>query len=195
MRVLASFLLSLIFTICSSFQQQDVGETITWSPDAKLTWSDFHKSLTGNSIEASYSVCGINISANPEKVDDHTYLIDVHAFFSKTLSSKTTEKDILTNNVLKHEQGHFDITEWYARKIRKELSEATYTNTDDFFSQVQNIYNKVNSECTAKQKEYDRATNHSMNVKGQERWNKTIADGLAQYANYTDTRIKITLKN
>ena len=197
MKLLVSFLLIGLFITASSFQekQNDVGETITWSPATKITWQDFKKSLKGNAIEAAYSVCGIYISSHPKQVNDSTLEIDIHSFFSKTLSSKSTEKDILQDKVLVHEQGHFDINEWYSRILRKEISETKFKSISDFYKNVQTIYNKVNAESAAKQLLYDKATRHSINIPQQEKWNKMIADSLAQYNNYTNTQLTITIKN
>jgi len=197
MRWLAGLLLLISFSnpALSQGKQNDVGETITWSPTEKLNWHDFKNSLKGDAIEAAYSVCGIYISSSPKQVNDSTLILDVHAFFSETLSSKTTEKELLVDKVLAHEQGHFDITEWYSRVIRKDISETTFVNLEDFYKRVQIIYNRENAEYNSLQVKYDKATNHSMNTQGQAKWNKIIADGLAQYAAYTNTQLTITLKN
>jgi hypothetical protein len=197
MKLFASFLLVGIFITASAFQekQNDVGETITWSPTTKITWQDFKKSLKGDAIEAAYSVCGIYISSHPKQLNDSTLQIEIHSFFSKTLSSKSTEKDILQDKVLVHEQGHFDINEWFSRILRKEITETRFKSIADFYKNVQTIYNKVNSASAAKQVLYDKATRHSINVPQQEKWNKMIADSLAYYGNYTQTELTITIKN
>jgi hypothetical protein len=196
MKSLLSFILLVVFITGSSFQgtQNDAGETIIWTPKAKITWKDFKKSLTGNAIEAAYSVCGIYISANPQQLNDSTILVDIHAFFSKTLSSKTTEKDLLKEGVLVHEQGHFDITEWYARMLRKDIMDARFQTIDEFYKNVQGMYNKEVAAFNAAQQKYDKETHHSMNADAQQKWDKAISEGIAKYAPYNNPQLKVVIK-
>lgn len=194
MKFFIAGVLFLVLFIISSFQSKmpDMGETITWSP-TKLTWDDFKKKISGNTIEAACTVWGIYISNHPKQVSD-TFYFDVHAFFSKTLSAKNTKKESLTDNVLTHEQKHFDITEVYARMLRKDLEEAKFKNVTDFYKSVQLMYNKESSACNKEQAEYDNETKHSMNIDEQEKWNKKVAEELEKYKAYTDTQLKIVVK-
>ncbi|HXB12059.1 MAG TPA: DUF922 domain-containing protein [Bacteroidia bacterium] len=193
MRSLSVLLLGIILIVCSSFQQNKIGETILWSPNSEPGWKDFKKSLQGNAIEAAYSVCGIDISSSPKQIND-TIFLEVEAFFSKTESAKTTEKELLTNNVLTHERGHFDITELYARMLRKDIKEASFKTVEGFYNNVQVMYDKETKACKEKQDEYDKETNHSMNIKYQEKWNKEIAEELDKYSDYTSTHLKIVVR-
>jgi len=194
MRFLAASFLAFVFILCSSFQgMKKVGDVIVWSPNSEPAWKDFKKSLQGSAIEAAYSVCGIDISSAPKQINDTIYL-EVEAFFSKTLSAKTTEKELLTDNVLTHEHGHFDITELYARMLRKEIKEASFKSVEEFYKSIQAMYNKESKACKEEQERYDKETNHSMNIKNQEKWNKEIAEQLEKYSSYTSTHLKIVVR-
>lgn len=184
-----------ILIICSSFQghQNDAGETITWQAGYKLTWFDFKKPLKDGNIEAAYSVCGIYISSNPTQVNDSTILVDIHAFFSKTLSSKTTKKDLIKPEVLKHEQGHFDLTELYARKLRKDVMDTHFKSVASFYKNVQQMYNKENQALNTEEQKYDKETSHSINATEQEKWNGAIADAISKYSGYAATQIKVII--
>jgi hypothetical protein len=173
-------------------QQQELGQTMTWSATQKLTFGDFKKTIPGNTVEAACTVWSINISNQPKQVQD-TFYMDVEALFSKSQSSKSSKKESLTETVLAHEQGHFDIAELYARILRKDLQAAHFKDAQEFFKKVQSLYNKDFSEGNKYQLEYDKETNHSMNAEGQQRWEKKIAEQLQEYSTYTNTHLKLVV--
>jgi len=196
MKLFVSFVLLFALILCSSFQGSisDAGETINWQASSKLTWKDFKKSLPSGGIEAASTVCGIYISSNPNQVNDSTILVDVHAFFSRTLSAKTSNRALLKNEVLQHEQGHFDLTEVYSRKLRKDLSETRYRSIPAFFKSAHILYNKENTAFIAEQKEYDNETNHSINIAQQQKWTESIADMLDKYSAYSNTQLRVVIR-
>lgn len=84
--------------------------------------------------------------------------------------------------MLNHERLHFDITELYARKFRKQLQESTFTyNIND---EMDKIHDVINKELGAMQKKYDNETDHSQIVEKQIEWEKYIAVELEKYAKY-----------
>ncbi len=191
--------LTLFFCVllCSSFQgkQNDPGETITWQAGYKLTWFDFKKPLKdGGNVEAAYTVCGIYINSNPTQVNDSTIIVDIHAFFSKTLSSKTTNRALIKPEVLKHEQGHFDLSELYARKLKRDIMEAHFKTVASFYKNVQQMYNKENSALTTEEQKYDKDTNHSINAEQQEKWSGEIANALSKYSAYANPQVRVVIR-
>ncbi|MGB5507543.1 DUF922 domain-containing protein, partial [Robiginitalea sp.] len=80
--------------------------------------------------------------------------------------------------VLMHEQLHFDITELYARKMRKILSERTFSG--NVRGDVRQIFSKINRELKAFQDRYDLETDFSRNREAQQQWNKRIAEKLKE---------------
>jgi uncharacterized membrane-anchored protein len=56
--------------------------------------------------------------------------------------------------ILTHEQGHFDITEIYARRFLKAVRERI-ANTRELEKEVQNIYRQIALECNVEQDKYD----------------------------------------
>src|SRR5690349_706212 len=87
---------------------------ISWSGDRLLTWEDFKcEPKTGTDAVASTSTSlGIAYQLVDGKL---TY--DVTCNFSKVKSWGSMKTDY----ILAHEQGHFDITEIYARKLHEAL--------------------------------------------------------------------------
>jgi hypothetical protein len=151
---------------------------ITWEDDEPLRWSDFKgkarnwggiSALTASAIEYAYDCY------------DGTLDLDVRAIFIPEESWVKT--DAKTEYILAHEQLHFDITEIYARKLRRELSEKV-TSCRDIWK-IERIAGKLISEWKEVQQQYDKDTHHSINRELQERWEEKVEFDLEAYAGYS----------
>jgi predicted secreted Zn-dependent protease len=78
---------------------------------------------------------------------------------------------------LLHEQGHFDITEVYARKLHAALHEYKF-NSKTFKKDISDIYNNIVMQKEAVQQAYDDETSHSRNRRRQQQWLGKIANLL-----------------
>jgi len=87
-----------------------------------------------------------------------------------------------TDYVLRHEQIHFDITEIFSRKLRKELVEAKVTSTN--FITAKPIFDRVFNEMRNRQKRYDQETVRGEKKETQEYWEAIIELELAKYEFY-----------
>ena len=91
-----------------------------------------------------------------------------------------------TDYILAHEQGHFDITEIFARRLHEALQNYQF-NRRTFKKDIAQIYHSIVSEKEDYQKNYDAETDHSRNRKVQYDWLEKIDSLLtetAPYANY-----------
>lgn len=93
----------------------------------------------------------------------------------------------MTGELLAHEQGHFDIAELAAKRLKRDLKVRFYSDgchdTDD---DAKNLaysrlvkYTKLaikvaNTEDAYAQKQYDDQTDHGLNESEQNRWNTNI---------------------
>ena len=84
-----------------------------------------------------------------------------------------------SEQLLAHEQLHFDVTELYARKLRKKLSELKDPCSKGA-SKVQGIYNSNFDELHEYQASYDKQTKHGINKKEQAKWVETVAKELKE---------------
>ena len=96
---------------------------------------------------------------------------------------KAWEKDTLSNNLLQHEQVHFDIAEIFARKIRKEITGLRRDGAKEPSIYKQHI-NKLFDEYNAKDIEYDKETQHGLVDGKQQEWNEKIAKELEELKEY-----------
>ena len=65
-----------------------------------------------------------------------------------------------TDYILSHEQGHFDITEIFARQLNKRMSEYIF-NKNTYQQDLQKIYNDIQREKETLQNQYDNETDYS----------------------------------
>ena len=79
---------------------------------------------------------------------------------------------------LVHEQLHFDISELFARKMRKQLSKKHFTKRVK--SEINAIYESILKELSDFQNLYDAETNFSRNKEQQLFWNRKIQEALKE---------------
>ena len=98
-------------------------EKILWSESYKLSWADFQaKPNIGSGFVASTN-SGISFSYSfsySEEKGDFDLDFTIQSNFYPTLSWYIASE--VTENTLKHEQTHFDISELHARLLRKKIS-------------------------------------------------------------------------
>lgn len=91
-----------------------------------------------------------------------------------------------TDYILAHEQGHFDITEIFARKLNEALQNYQF-NRKSLKRDIGQIYQSIVRQKEEYQKAYDAETDHSRKRKLQYDWLEKIEDLLEEtepYSNY-----------
>ena len=169
------FIIAIFFL---SFLPQENDIKLLWSEDRKLTWEDFRATpnrsvgfvaSTNTGINFGYSFSITNNNVNVE--------YSVESFFSPEKSWFLQGQ--VSQHVLNHEQGHFDISELHARILRKRLEEKKFTK--NVKSEIERIYLQVEAQRKAMQKKFDAQTDHSRNIEKEIQWEKRIAQQLADY--------------
>jgi hypothetical protein len=171
-----------------SLSSQDLpGNLKPWSSPASLNWSDFEGAPQNQSPYLAITTSGILFSINgkPENLN-----LKVQCYFDPALSWKKSEEDVLLN----HEQWHFNITEIFARKMRKEIKEMKF-NKSNFKSLLQNLHARINSDCRKYQQEYDKETDHSKRKVKQEEWSRKLQKELEALSPYASTDLSIQISN
>jgi predicted secreted Zn-dependent protease len=80
--------------------------------------------------------------------------------------------------ILSHEQLHFDISELFARKMKRSIDRHHFSS--EVKSEIREIYLEIIEEMRAFQNRYDQETNYSRSVEKQEEWNRMIAAALRE---------------
>ncbi|OQP67775.1 DUF922 domain-containing protein [Niastella populi] len=173
---MSKVLFSLLLTCVTVIQTNNL---IPWSASRKLSWSDFTGSPDPRSTNAALTSSNINIEFG---YDEEGFQYSIKCSFDKNRSWVR----IKNNEVLAHEQGHFDIAEIYARKLNK-LMKAYRFNAKTAGTDINQLYENAMKQHRLVQQQYDQETDYSRNKSKQQEWLKKIeADlkSLELFANY-----------
>jgi len=151
---------------------------IDWNANHRLKWSDFQgvpdyenwrvAAVTSSLIQFSY-YC-----------DNGVLKCDSKAVFMK--DNSWVKKDEVDADYLVHEQLHFDITELYARKMRKMLDNNSYACEDK--PRLEAEAERIFDDWRWAQKKYDWQTNYSLDLVSQKSWKKYIEEQILVLDNY-----------
>jgi predicted secreted Zn-dependent protease len=161
-------------------------EFISWDPNNPVTWSDFKGKAQLNAKEAAMTASAIEFNYETNGVNMVKW--KVQSKFYPELS--WSRKDKQTAYILKHERLHFDITEVYARILRKRFIEEIRSVKD--IPKIKTISKAVMAQWNKEQQTYDAETNHSINTEKQQEWNQAVADRLEELKEYT--QLSVTVK-
>jgi hypothetical protein len=141
-------------------------EYIPWVPHYRLTWDDFlcEPRRNTDAVASTSTALGMAYQIKNGKL---TY--QVTCKFSKNKSWGLVK----TPYILAHEQGHFDITEIFARKLYQAL-QGYPLNRATFAKDINAIYETVVEAKEAFQAAYDGETDHSRNRNKQAEWLERI---------------------
>jgi hypothetical protein len=175
---LASALLTLVVILTASFINVEREKGYIYWDQRSLTWDDFKGAAPSSSpyVALTHSAIVLNFSGQ-----DNTLNFSIEsAFYPK----KSWKKKNVNEYILKHEQGHFDITEIYARILRKELQEMKFKKYETLGNEVQQVFNKNSKACDDMQDQYDNETDHSKKKEEQYLWDAKIAGMLDSLAGW-----------
>lgn len=175
-----------LLVLCSSFQRDKY--MILWQEDKPLAWDDFMGKPEPRFAAASTSY-DILKTVGPE--ENKTVNVSIEAVFFKYRSWK--KKNWVNDEVLAHEQKHFDIVELYARKLRKTISETSFKNYNQLVSKIDELYDSNDKAMDKYQDLYDDETDGSMNGDQQRAWQKKIMAEIKALDKYKETNLEIKL--
>ncbi|MFT5819966.1 MAG: hypothetical protein ACI8ZM_001191 [Crocinitomix sp.] len=158
----------------TAFGQAD-SNTIVWG-DHSLEWKDFSGPIDQSSGHIASTRSQLRA---PNSWNSDSLTIVITAEFIK---NKSWVIGSPSDNLLQHEQLHFDITEYHARLFRKTMASYRFKSYDTVPAEVTALFNERFKIYQAMQEKYDKATNHSKNYKAQVEWNLKVA-GLLEITN------------
>ncbi|MFK7809479.1 MAG: hypothetical protein AB8F74_16870 [Saprospiraceae bacterium] len=157
-------LLFLVSSFLLFTSGKDTPDTIYWSENERLEWEDFEgeprhdykgiSALTSSGI-VHYKGCK-NGRINYK----------VRAYFEKEES--WVKEEARTTHHLRHEQIHFDITELYARKLRKILSDRDFKCEEE--AAFEECVNNFVENWHYDQQSFDLHSRHSLDKAAQREW-------------------------
>ncbi|HQV77342.1 MAG TPA: DUF922 domain-containing protein [Chitinophagales bacterium] len=177
--IILCLLVLVSITNSSSLASNKFAKFIVWNENRKLTWNDFNAKPERSypNMEEAQTVSSIEVgyTSTNKKIE-----ITIAAKFYPNLSWHYS--NINSSYILQHEQLHFDITELYARMMRKQISEQVKSSKDK--SKYNSIVKKIMNNWDNEQNAYDDQTNHGANKTEQLKWENNIQLRLAELDNY-----------
>ena len=158
--------------------------TIAWSEHRKLTWDDFKGEPDLVNFPNALAVTNSGMSYESERQLFTNGKVFIQSMFNTYQSWVLPEGR--TEYVLRHEQIHFDLTEIYTRKLRKAFQDANITSSDAY--EARQIFDKISSELSMKQEQYDAETIRGERTDIQEKWEAIVVIELAKYDLYKSNR-------
>lgn len=147
---------------------------IFWSTDTQLQWADFK-----GSPKHTEGIQALTFTYIDPEVENNK--LSIYCYFGKNTSWSI--KKFQTDYLLKHEQYHFNITELFARKLRKQIKESNLSNKGN---ELQKAINKNYYEWEKYERLYDKETNHSNNTEAQARWILDIDRQLKELSDFSN---------
>ena len=109
----------LLLLPLSGYAQHE--QFIEWSSAKRLTWDDYLAKPPSSTDAAAITSTALGVEYS---LKNNNLAYTITCRFSKTNSWGRHKTDY----ILLHEQGHFDITELFARKLAKELKEYKFSS-------------------------------------------------------------------
>lgn len=164
------------------------GKFKTWDAHNKLTWKDFKDTLITDSHRAAATNSGIRLDFTQTEQNSLT----VNAICAMYPDGSWVDSTRKSDYILLHEQYHFNITEYWCRKLKKDLAAARYS-TKNFKEKIELIRKDDYSQCRDMQIEYDKETKHSEISEEQKKWERKVDELLKNTEDYSGNTITIKL--
>lgn len=178
-----SYISIILFALIATFGYVNrviLVDPIIWS-DRSLIWTDFEivPHMEDDFDAAVYSdiYCPSKIMKDDSKV---------YAYMDPNQSERLLDS-VYDKQLLKYEQYHFNITEYYARLMRKDIVKKGKHKLSK--SALIRLFNKYEIKRDSMQIEYDAISEHNVNQQKQRYWELKIDDLLRQTAYYQNPDI------
>jgi hypothetical protein len=151
---------------------QDNG--IRWHENERLRWVDFDGEVNDTSVFDAE--CFAEIRYHYKFNDLKNFQFNVFSNFIKKAS--WSRKEYQTEDLLKHEQMHFDIAELFSRRMKEMFQ--NYNYTENYQAEIHQLFDRSKQEYHLMQQQYDEETEHSLNKIKQNEWEAYITGELTQ---------------
>ncbi len=176
---------TLLFALiaCCSIAVDSFSQTVLIqgkSTERKLTWEDFKGTPDATSTFWAYTGYLIRYRYADVKILSDSVTIGIFDVTVELDPTRTWAKmDKVNDELLIHEQGHFNIGILCGREILAAFKQTRFERSN-YKDQMQSIFQEILKKYIEMGHQYDSETDHFRNKKEQERWNALIADKLAK---------------
>ncbi|MFL0352365.1 hypothetical protein [Xanthomarina sp. GH4-25] len=176
-----------IFFSCSFFCFSQIEKpTILWNDSIKLSWNDFKDQPDLNTDVVAITASGMTFQYSIKKSNNQ-----IVGFTSKVVTLFYPDKswykpERATAHILSHEQLHFDITELYVRKFRKQISQIIVS--ENLAENLDSLHLQIQKDLKNRQNLYDTETDYSRHVETQAKWQEQIGMELSNLSNFKSSK-------
>ncbi|MGB0840229.1 MAG: DUF922 domain-containing protein [Chitinophagales bacterium] len=182
------FLSILVITLCLAAKpalfEEPAQTTIEWGKYHLLKWSDFKGVPENNSYFSAVSALYLQESHACDRYNGFEF--EIKAMFDKEGSWSRNKKSL---KLLRHEQLHFDLTEFYARKLRKRF-EALENACMLPEYRIQEVVDEVFYDMVKAHESYDKMTKHGLVREEQEHWRIFVRERLNELDHYASAQYR-----
>ena len=173
-----TFLFSWLLSSFLNVPAPPVADEIAWKAARKLTWDDFKAKADDKDPLHALTATNIDMKA---KCENGELKVKVESVFS---SNESWTKNKKSERLLFHEQLHFDITEIYARRLRKELKDLPGACSAP--ERINAVTDRIFEEWKKQEDVYDQQTDHGLNQEQMKIWATKIEVELKILDNYKE---------
>lgn len=148
-----------------------------------MTWEDFR----GEVLETEYKAethWRIYYDFQISLVNQRPVLSEYHVRTEFNKDQSWVRQGGGSDQLLTHEQGHFDLAEIYARKFRAQLDSISF-HTGNYQNEIDSLFNGILAQCDETQNQYDLETEHGLQIKFQQDWQEFIYKELKVLEDYS----------
>lgn len=149
----------------------------TWHKDRKLVWDDFRGGVPKHASDITAATISCEIGFETSTISSEHDDLQIHVYNKFSKSDSWSRREDQNDEVLRHEQGHFDLCELYTRKLRERLSNSSF-NVHNMKTVLQNIYQEVLTEYRNTQDRYEAETHHGVDLRQQHKWLQFLDEQL-----------------
>jgi hypothetical protein len=167
LKIFASFLL---LTILQNLSAQKILIDGT-EGNRQLLWADFKGAPNNSSPYFAYTAWKTNVKFSGVQFEGEKAFING---FEMTVEfdakNSWVKKGKETDELLRHEQGHFDVGILYMQEVFQTIATASFTKAA-YKDEFQKIIRDIHDKYVAMGDKYDKDTNHSIRKDEQAKWN------------------------
>ena len=144
--------------------------------DHEVAWREFQEVGTrpGGESEDAYIKADKNVDYDFSGTGTNWRVTDVRATIEVNQVESWVVQGEETDELLEHEQGHFDITALGMREEANRTSSLTGSSATDINSKYEQIREEINRKIDDANRRYDTRTEHGNNEPAQRRWLRSI---------------------
>ncbi len=165
----------------ASAQSPDAPPEIPWAASRPLTWEDFRGPAPLEGVEGARTVYLLSYQSRCRGTD-FTFGVTAVVLPSRSwVKPRVLTSPAESARILRHEQTHFNLTETYARRMRKFFKEL-YNPCGVLDERLRESVERFVQDEAEAQRRYDDETGFGLKPQLQDRWDRDVADMLATLA-------------